>query len=234
MKIAGPLLRGRFQSRPNRFLTIVEMDGQTVESHLPDPGRLMELLLPETEVLIRPVALATHRKTAYSTVMVRHGNYWVSVDTLLPNRFVSQALQEHTLPMFRHYTMVKPEVCLGRHRFDFLIEDTHGNPFYLEVKSVTYVQQGVARFPDAVSLRGRRHAEALQRLVEQGVGAGILFICQRPDARQLRPFWSRDPQFGAALRKAFQTGVRLWCITLLVTEKDVTYQREIPINLTPD
>jgi sugar fermentation stimulation protein A len=234
MKIEGPLLRGRFRSRPNRFLTLVEVDGQLVESHLPDPGRLKELLLPGTQVLLRLVSDNTKRKTAYSTVMVRHGNHWVSVDTLLPNRFVNQALQEHILPMFSPYTVVKPEVSFGRHRFDFLLRDAQGNPFYLEVKSVTYVEQGIARFPDAVSLRGRRHAEALQGLVEKGIGAGILFICQRPDARQLRPFWSRDPQFGEALKKAFQAGVRLWCITLKVTEKDVTYQREIPINLTPD
>lgn len=234
MKIEGPLLRGRFRSRPNRFLTIVEVDGQVVESHLPDPGRLKELLVPEAEVLLRPVVTATKRKTAYSTVMVRRGDYWVSVDTLLPNRFVHQALQEHMLPMFRDYTVVKPEVRLGRHRFDFLLKDAKQAPFYLEVKSVTYVERGIARFPDAVSLRGRRHAEALQGLVEQGVGAGILFICQRPDAHQLRPFWARDPQFGEALHHAFRVGVHLWCITLKVTEKDVTYQRKIPINLTPD
>jgi len=234
MKIEGPLLRGRFRSRPNRFLTLVDLSGKTVESHLPDPGRLKELLLPGTEVLLRPVLGNTKRKTAYSTVMVRHGNYWVSVDTLLPNRFVDQALREKILPMFQDYTVERPEVRSGHHRFDFLLREAQGNPFYLEVKSVTYVEQGVARFPDAVSLRGRRHAEALQGLVEKGIGAGILFICQRPDARQLKPFWARDPLFGEALQKAFQASVRLWCITLKVTEKDVTYQREIPINLTPD
>ena len=38
MNIAGPLEEARFVERPNRFLTVVDIGGRQVESHLPDPG----------------------------------------------------------------------------------------------------------------------------------------------------------------------------------------------------
>ena len=46
MKIAGPLIKGKFIERPNRFITHIELKGKKVISHLPDPGRLQELLIP--------------------------------------------------------------------------------------------------------------------------------------------------------------------------------------------
>ena len=46
MKIEGPLINAVFIERPNRFITIIEIGGKKHKSHLPDPGRLKELLIP--------------------------------------------------------------------------------------------------------------------------------------------------------------------------------------------
>jgi sugar fermentation stimulation protein A len=231
MKLDGNTVSGRFISRPNRFLTLVEVDGEVLPSHLPDPGRLQELLLPGAELLLRPVPPGTQRKTRYTTVMVRRGRQWISLVSSLPNRFVGEALSQGILPMFRGYSVVKAEIAHGRHRFDFLLRDPAGQDFYLEVKSVTYVEQGIAQFPDAVSLRAARHLEALQKLVARGIGAGVLFVCQRPDAREFQPMWERDPNFSRALVAANSAGVRVWCITLHVSPTEITLFREIPVNL---
>ena len=75
---------------------------------------------------------------------------------------------------------------------------------------------------------------ALQKLVESGKRAGILFVCQRPDAHEFRPMWDRDPKFGNALQSAFKAGVRIWCITVNVTLEEITFLREIPVNLNID
>ncbi|GIS72281.1 MAG: hypothetical protein CM1200mP10_18580 [Candidatus Neomarinimicrobiota bacterium] len=52
----------------------------------------------------------------------------------------------------------------------------------MEVKSATYVENGIAEFPDAVTDRGKRHVQSLQALVETGFQAGVLFVVQRSDA----------------------------------------------------
>ena len=232
MKIEGPLIKGRFHSRTNRFLTVVEINGELVQSHLPDPGRLKELLLPDAELYLRPVSDAIPRKTRFTTVMVCHKGQFISLVSTLPNQFVKESLIKNNLPMFRNYKLIRSEVTVGKHRFDFLLESPKGNPFYLEIKSVTYVENGIAQFPDAVTERGARHAMALAELVAQGNKAGILFVCQRRDGKLFKPMWKRDPKFGEALVQAYNCGVKVWCVTCAVTLKSITLLREIPVNLT--
>ncbi len=234
MKIAGPLLLGRFFERPNRFITRVELDGVVVESHLPDPGRLQELLVEGAEVYLRPAPDNTLRKTRYSTVMVRQGSELISLVSTLPNRFVKLELESRGLPMLAEYELDRSEVKHGRHRFDFLLRNQEWVPFFLEVKSVTFVQHGVAQFPDAMTARGTHHANALAELAEQGVAAGILFVCQRSDAESFRPMYERDPNFASALQAADLAGVKIWCVTTKVTLDEMTYYREIPCILNAE
>jgi sugar fermentation stimulation protein A len=233
LKIEGPLVSGKFVDRPNRFIAMVAVDGQIVRSHLPDPGRLKELLIPGADLLVRPAPKGSERKTKYSTVMVRHEGQLISLVSALPNRFVLESLQEGILPMFKAFRFVRAEIAQGNHRFDFLLEDENENPFYLEVKSVTFVENGCAKFPDAVTARGARHAKALSDLVMNGKGAGILFVCQRPDADRFEPMWDRDPKFSQALYDAQKAGVLVWCIATNISETEMTYKTEIPVNLEP-
>ena len=52
----------------------------------------------------------------------------------------------------------------------------------MEVKSVTWVEDGVALFPDGVTARGRRHLEELAGLAARGHEAWQVFVVQRADA----------------------------------------------------
>ncbi|MFQ6673417.1 MAG: DNA/RNA nuclease SfsA [Fidelibacterota bacterium] len=234
MKIKGPLTDAAFLERPNRFLTMVKIDGGREESHLPDPGRLKELLVPGARIRVRRASdgsLLT-RKTRWTTVMVKAGSHWVSIDSTLPNRFVKWLLDRGDLPMFRGWGLVRTEVPYGRHRFDFLLEK-EGRLLYLEVKSVTLVEGGVGMFPDAVTQRGSRQMAALADLVRSGVDSGVLFVCQRGDVELFRPQWDRDPGFARALVEAEKTGVKVWAISAEVTGTAIRFKNEIPCDLTP-
>ena len=43
--------------------------------------------------------------------------------------------------------------------------------------------------------------------------------------------WQRDDKFCYALYEAHKFGVKIWCITLSVSENGVEYNKEIPIYL---
>ncbi len=201
------LVEARFLERPNRFLVLADLQGEVVPCHLPNPGRLQELLLPGARLSLRRQP-RHQRKTAYDVAAVRTGDVLVSVDTRLPNRAVRRALEARILPEFQAFTQVLPEVALGDSRMDFLLRD--GKDCYLEVKSVTLVEDGVALFPDAPTERGRRHVQELAEAVRGGLRAAILFLVQRPDARLFRPRDATDPRFGEALRRAHGEGVEVY------------------------
>ena len=231
MKIEGPLINAVFIERPNRFITIIEIGGDKHKSHLPDPGRLKELLIPGASLLVRPAPENKERSTAFTTIMVNLKGQWISLVSTLPNQFVKYSFQKNRIPIFQKYKLVRPEVTIRNHRFDFLLSNKSGKNFFLEVKSVTFVEDGIAKFPDAVTTRGMNHAKTLTDLVKEGEFAGILFVCQRPDATLFEPMWDRDPMFSNVLFNAYKMGVKVWCITLNVSQTEISFNKEIPVNL---
>jgi len=43
--------------------------------------------------------------------------------------------------------------------------------------------------------------------------------------------WERDPKLANAVLDANKSGVKVWCITLNVSKTDMTFHKEIPVNL---
>jgi sugar fermentation stimulation protein A len=133
----------------------------------------------------------------------------VSVDSTLPNRLAAGLLTEGKVRGVRAGWKIRREVIRGRSRFDFLALSPDGCETLIEVKSVTLVENGCARFPDAPTARGRRHVRELAEIVRNGGRAMVLFIVQRDDARSITPNRETDPEFAEALAAARSAGVIL-------------------------
>lgn len=234
-----------FLERPNRYRIVAQLheNQQIVNAHCPDPGRLRELLLPGATVHISN-ASHTKRKTAYDLRFVEHPEHrqLVSLDTRLPNQIFREGLETDFFAPFRGYHTMQREVPLphapvagGVHsRIDYHIIDAAGRPCWIEVKSASLVEERCARFPDAVTARGRRHVLELAAMAQGGTRTAVVFIIQRPDADLLRPQWSTDPDFGHALVTAQAAGVEVYAYTCLLTLRQVQLDRAIPVVLTPE
>jgi sugar fermentation stimulation protein A len=225
-----PLIPAAYVRRDNRFLTYVRLDGHLVAAHLPNPGRLRELLIPGRRVLLRPAPSGRDRRTDYDLLLLEHEGGWVSLDSRLPNQVVAGMLEARWLSGFEGYESVRREVRLGESVIDFCLEGPRGR-CWVEVKSVTLVEDGVAAFPDAVTLRGQRHVRELARAVEEGERAVVLFLVQREDARRFAPHDATDPDFGAALRSAAALGVEVRAVRCRVTPEDLRPLDELPVHL---
>ncbi len=233
----------RFVERPNRFLVLAELDdGRTVRAHCPDPGRLRELLIAGVRVYVsRARAGAGPRRTEYDLRFVEHPEtgQLVSLDTRLPNLLVAEALRMGQLAQFCPNDGWRSEApgplphSGGIHsRFDFRMDRGQGRRCWVEVKSVTLVEDGVARFPDAPTVRGQRHVDELRRIVQETQDeAAVLFVVQRPDASAVEPHWARDPAFGHALAAAEQAGVALLAYTCCMTLTRAQIDRAIPVRV---
>ncbi|WP_456475251.1 DNA/RNA nuclease SfsA [Candidatus Pyrohabitans sp.] len=206
MKIQGELKRGVFIQRLNRFACLVEVDGEAAKAYLPNPGRLQELLVINAEVLLR-LCRGAQRKTAYDLIGVKAGKAWVSVDSRVPNALFREAVEQRRLAEFAGYRIAREEVKFGESRLDFLLSGSP--PCLVEVKSCTLVEEGIARFPDAPTARGRRHLLELIKAREEGYRSAVVFIIQRGDAFAFAPNDATDAAFGEALREAKRRGVEV-------------------------
>ncbi|NQV15086.1 DNA/RNA nuclease SfsA [bacterium] len=229
MQLAPGLVEAEFVSRPNRFLSKVKIDGKIYDSHVPDPGRLEELLFPGARVLVEPKT-GSLRKTRWATVMVYSGDELISINSQLPNRFVRFCLDNRLIPEFSAWRVKKQEYTFGKSRFDFLLEKD-GEEKLLEVKSATLVEDGIARFPDAVTARGARHVKHLAESITTQRSAAVLFIVQRSDARFFEPHWGRDPFFAEALSSSVANGLELIIYTTHLEPGAMLLGTSIPYKL---
>ena len=122
---------------------------------------------------------------------------------------MERALERGALEELAGWSYVRREVPFGDSRLDFLMEGEDGRTLYIEAKSVTLVEDGVALFPDAVTARGARHLEELIRATEEGHEAAVLFVLQRPDAERIVAARAIDPVFSETLARAEAAGVRI-------------------------
>ena len=211
--------------------TTAILDGNIVDSHLPDPGRLKELLIPGARLLVKQEK-GKNRKTQFSTQAIYAEDTLISLNTLVPNQFVYYLLQNHGLAFLAGWEVQKKEVSYGKNRFDFQLQRKTAI-MLLEVKSVTLVEKGIAKFPDAVTERGRRHIRHLAELGAEGLNVMVLFVVQRPDAEYFQPHWERDPKFSSALFEAWQKGLQVRVIKMKMTTDALLYLGEIPYQLNP-
>jgi len=229
MKFGKKIVEGVFLERPNRYLARVKISGKETLAHVPDPGRLPGLLLANRKVRLvhQP---SEKRKTDYTLVLVQHGSIWVSVFPAFANSLVSNALMEKSLSFFKGYSSFASEVKAGNSRFDF-----HLNFFkkeaYVEVKSVSLVEDGIGKFPDAPTKRGIKHIQELIELSEKGYRAAVLFISQRQDTQSITCNDKIDPDFGKWLRKSENKGVELYGMNCKVTPTTISLNEVVEVIL---
>ncbi|MEJ2672443.1 MAG: DNA/RNA nuclease SfsA [Deltaproteobacteria bacterium] len=232
MHFSAPLISARFLERRQRFLALVELpDRHRVWVHVPNSGALTGCATPGQEILLTRDA-RPGRKTDYTWRFVRGETGWICIDTLVPNRLVAEALAAGGLPGLPPPRQVRAEVTIPQgSRLDFVLEEG-GRLLFLEIKSVTWVEDGVALFPDGVTSRGRRHLEHLQELVRQGHRAANIFVVQRDDARVLRPAAAIDPAYAEALAAAAAGGVRIMVLQEKVQPPEIILASSLPFVLT--
>ena len=199
------IVRGIFLRRPNRFVAHVVIDGQEQVVHVKNTGRCRELL-PEGARVWCQESSNPNRKTAYDLISVyKPGLEWVNIDSLVPNSLVKQYLE------IQGYDMVKPEYTYGRSRFDFYMEKD-GEKYLTEVKGCTLAADlgggRIGLFPDAPTERGVKHLIELAEAAKAGYHCSLSFVIQMNGIRQVLPNDETHPEFGKALKRAVDSGVK--------------------------
>jgi sugar fermentation stimulation protein A len=226
----APLVSARFHRREKRFLAEVDLeDGSRMWVHVPNSGALTGCLSPGMEIILTDDA-RPGRKTTHTWRFCRVNGIWISIDTLAPNRLVAAALAGPGLPGLAPPLRFRPEVCLPHGgRLDFVVEKA-GKLHFIEVKSVTWVEDGVALFPDGVTSRGRRHLQELAALVKQGHSAWNIFVVQRQDAQLMVPADQIDPAYARELGRAADAGVKIVVVTAEIEPPQIKLAGTLPVR----
>lgn len=199
MKINQDIQKGYFVDRPNRFIAHVEIHGEVCTCHMPNPGRMWELLFPGVVMYVRPAG-RPDRKTAYDVIGIERDGVPILLDTQYNNDIAALLLRERRIPGWEEWSLLRREVTVGDSRFDMLLHKGE-ELFYLEVKSCTLFGQHGAMFPDAVTERGRKHIMELAAMHDEGYHTGVLFLVHWDRAQWFLPDYHTDTAFASAFMK---------------------------------
>ena len=200
-------VKGIFKNRPNRFIAEVEVDGKMEIAHVPNTGRCKELLVDDAVVWLKP-SDNPNRKTKFSLHFVENKNVLVSLFSQQANSIVYDAIVDGKIKELAGYNHHKREKTVDNSRIDIYLENEN-EKCYVEVKGVTLIVDGEARFPDAPTERGAKHLKELIKLKKEGNRCAVFFLIQHPAGNFFRPNWENDPVFSETLNEAYENGVEI-------------------------
>ena len=200
-------VKGIFKNRPNRFIAEVEVDGKLEIAHVPNTGRCKELLVENAIVWLQP-SDNPNRKTRFSLHFVENKGVLVSLYSQQANSIVYDAIVSGNIMELAGYSHHQREKTVENSRIDIYLSNDD-EECYVEVKGVTLIVDGEARFPDAPTERGAKHLKELIKLKKQGNRCCVFFLIQHPAGKFFRPNWENDPVFSRTLNEAYSEGVEI-------------------------
>ena len=200
-------VKGIFKNRPNRFIAEVEVDGNLEIAHVPNTGRCKELLVEDAVVWLEP-SDNPNRKTKFSLRFVENKGVLVSLYSQQANSIVYDAIIDGKIKELLNYSLHQREKTVDNSRIDIYLANEN-EECYVEVKGVTLIVDGEARFPDAPTERGAKHLKELIKLKKQGNRCVVFFLIQHPAGKFFRPNWDNDPVFSKTLNEAYRQGVEI-------------------------
>lgn len=214
INVSGNMVNGIFIKRENRFLAKVMVDGIMQSVHVPNTGRMAELLVTGAPVILRKKN-NPGRKTNLELLMVYKNGSLICIDSRLPNDLVYSDILSKNISEFINYNEIKREVQYKNSRFDLFLSGFKSR-ILVEVKCATLFEKGIARFPDAPTERGRKHLSELIDAVRHGIKGAVVFIVFSEDVLYFKPNDEMDKEFGRLLREAYLAGVSIHAYSCIV------------------
>lgn len=213
--------------RLNRFAAEVEWRGGVALAHVPNSGRLRELMLPGVPLRVSPAPAGRH--TACTLQMVQKNGVWVTVNAHLTNDLLEEAVRSSRVQGCEAPTSLRREVVYGGSRLDLACENAAGRHL-VEAKCSTLLVEGIARFPDAPTPRGCRHLRELMQAAREGIGAHVVILVQHPGARAFAANGQTDPEFAHTLEQAAASGVTVQALGTRIFPDRMELAQDLPVS----
>ena len=223
---------GTLLKRYKRFLAEIRLpEGQVLAAFSPNTGSMKTCSDPGSPVMLSHQK-KEGRKTEYTLEMVKTGETWVGVNTLLANKLAATIIDLGLLDHagLKGFRVKKREYSYRDSRLDLLLAHNK-NRCLAEVKNVTLREGNAAQFPDAVTTRGKKHLETLIFGLSEGYSTCMLYVIQRSDCSLFGPAHTIDPAYSDTLWSAAEAGVKIIPVSLHVTPTEIFYCKTLPMEV---
>ena len=223
MQFNPPLQPATLLKRYKRFLAdVITPQGEIFTLHCANTGAMTGCATQGDTVWYstsdNPKRKYAHRWELTETV----AGDMICVNTLRANSLFREAFDCQHIPELARYRQCQSEVRYGSEnsRVDFLLQQPGLKDCYVEVKSVTLLENGHGYFPDAVTLRGQKHLRELMSIVAAGHRAVLFFAVLHSGINNVSAARHIDPRYAALLDQAILAGVEILVYKASLTPAD--------------
>ena len=221
MKIDPPLEPASFVRRYKRFFADFELaDGSIETGHCPNTGSMKSCLVAGSLCYFSRSDNPKRKLKTTLEYVTTHSGQLACINTQRANQIVKEALERGQIAELAGYQNIRAEVKYGEEnsRIDFKLSDSKLRGIsdneiqpdcFVEVKSVTLAERGIASFPDSVTSRGQKHIRELMAMRAAGYRAVLFFCVQHQAINQVRIASEIDPDYASLLAQAMQKGVEV-------------------------
>jgi sugar fermentation stimulation protein A len=229
MKFPAPLFQGTLHKRHRRSLVDVKLDdGRIVTAHNASFGQMTTCCEIGRPVLLSE-SLNEGRRHPHTWEMIDMNSVWIGVNPANARKAVLEAIAGKTIPLLKEHEL-QHEATFGRSRkIDLILEGMEHNCF-VNIHNVTWAENDVAYFPDAVSPPSQKSMQELAGIARQGHRAVAVFVVQRSDCSRFKPAEHVDKDFLNAILAAENAGVEILVYRAVVTPQEVTLGSLIPYS----
>ncbi len=229
MNFKDKLISGLLIKRYKRFFVDVKINNHIVTAHCPNTGSMFGLLKEGNKVWLSKSS-NPKRKLKYTLEIIEDCKSKVGINTQLTNKIILNALKKNLIKEFKGISEIKTEVKFGSNtRFDFLLLNKKDRIF-IEVKNVTLSRKkGIAEFPDAVTARGLKHINELNKASKKNYKIYILYLIQRDDCNLFKIASDIDPNYAIALKKAVEKKMNILCYDCKFSPKGIELNKKIKV-----
>jgi len=233
MEYTPSLLSATLIKRYKRFLAdVVTPQGEQLTIHCANTGAMTGCATPGDTVWYS-TSVSKTRKYPHSWELTEtQSGDVICVNTLRANTLVREALEAGQIAELSGYSNLQAEVKYGTEnsRIDFLLQAENRRNCYIEVKSVTLLQQGKGYFPDAVTTRGQKHLRELSQIAQSGQRAVLFFAVLHSGIEEVTPASHIDARYAELLVQAREYGVELLCYKAQLSPSGITLEHPLSVK----
>jgi sugar fermentation stimulation protein A len=226
----GEIIECIFIRRENRFVGRAICGSQEAMVHINNTGRLPDILYRGSRILCTRIEGRKTRLRVIGSHVDR--DMWTLIDTKMQERAFVVSVEKNLIGWLEGYKVYKRDVEIRGTKIDFLLRRGEREAL-VELKSAVYFHPSdmSARYPDTISLRGRRHVEILSEL--EGRDRYLVFIAGHPLARIFGPS-SVDPLLPSLLKRASMAGVYIKATKFYIDHSSIVLSDpNLPVTLDP-
>lgn len=167
----------------NRFLCLVEINGEDTLCYIPSSCRLSNFIdLTGREVLLSPV-LSPDARTRYSVYALSGGHGFILLNMSKANEAVARSIYSRRFSYLGKRTLIRTEYKVSGYKSDLYIEDTKT---VVEIKSIlSFAKDREAGFPSVYSQRAIDQLMKLGCLLDEGYRVSYIFVSLNPSIKRL-------------------------------------------------